>query len=476
MKKTVFALALVLLAFSACTEKFEPMLDLSASEFNVGFAGEKVSFKVESNSDWSVASAGTVDWCAVTIGENTVEIAVAANNSDEPRDAVYEVSTQYMTKSVKIHQGVYEIPESYENLSANGTANSYIVKPSSKVYFNAGVKGNSAEALADVADAKLVWQSEKSLVTDIHYAPSKKIITVDLGSASGNALVAALNASGEVVWSWHLWVTDYNPEESLYVTEPNAAGTVWKFMDRNLGALSNTPEGFSSHGLLYQWGRKDPFASPVSYTNQDPDTYEYIDGKDGEPVYYDIDNNEVMSFRLKAARNGSVELAVKNPDVFYINLKIDTGEFDEYGYPIYDQGDWGKPTDDDAWGGVSMAKTVNDPCPVGYKVPVNDEGGNTPYAWLKYASMTWDTVNYGANQNGQWFPATGTRVYEGGGLDFTDPALGGNPYSGLWIGTIGSASEYSHYGQYMFIINGKRTFKVNKDSRSQGMSLRCVAE
>ena len=28
----------------------------------------------------------------------------------------------------------------------------------------------------------------------------------------------------------------------------------------------------------------------------------------------------------------------------------------------------------------------------------------------------------------------------------------------------------------MFIINGKRTFKVNKDRRSQGLSLRCVRD
>lgn len=476
MKRLLFAFPLVLLAFSACSEKFEPMLNLSSNEFNVGYAGEKVSFNVVSNSDWTIKPSVDVEWCTVTTNDTSVEIIVEANNGADPREAVYEVSTEYKKETVKILQGVYEIPEGYENLSAKGTANSYIVKPSSKVYFNAGVKGNSNTPLEGVTSAKLIWQSEKNLITDIHYAPSKRIITVDLGAVSGNALVAAINTTGEVVWSWHLWITDYNPEESLYTTEANAAGTVWKFMDRNLGALSRNPEGFDSHGLLYQWGRKDPFASPVSYTNQDPYTYEYIDGQDGEPVYYDIDNKEVPSFRLKAARNGSVELAVKNPDVFYINLKIPTGKYDEYETEIYDQGDWGKPTDDNAWGGISMQKTVNDPCPVGYKVPVNDASGNTPYAWLKYASMKWDTTNYGATQDGQWFPATGTRVYEGGGLDFTDPALGGNPYSGLWIGTMGSASEYSHYGQYMFIINGKRTFKVNKDSRSQGMSLRCVAE
>lgn len=51
----------------------------------------------------------------------------------------------------------------------------------------------------------------------------------------------------------------------------------------------------------------------------------------------------------------------------------------------------------------------------------------------------------------------------------------------MWIGTAGKASanvqEYPElYGQYMFIINGKRTFKVSKDARSQGMSMRCVKE
>ncbi|HCY72889.1 MAG TPA: hypothetical protein DHU75_01780, partial [Rikenellaceae bacterium] len=64
-----------------------------------------------------------------------------------------------------------------------------------------------------------------------------------------------------------------------------------------------------------------------------------------------------------------------------------------------------------------------------------------------------------------------------GGLNYAEATA----YSGMWIGTAGKASsnleEYpTLYGQYMFIGNGKRTFKVNKDCRAQGMSLRCVAE
>jgi hypothetical protein len=92
--------------------------------------------------------------------------------------------------------------------------------------------------------------------------------------------------------------------------------------------------------------------------------------------------------------------------------------------------------------------------------------------------MTWDTENRGCEQNGVWFPTTGTRAYASGTLDYPS---GGNPYSGLWIGTKGAtASDLTLYptlyGQYMFIINGRRTFKVSKDRRSQGLSVRCVKE
>ena len=98
-----------------------------------------------------------------------------------------------------------------------------------------------------------------------------------------------------------------------------------------------------------------------------------------------------------------------------------TGETDENGHEIvlndYRTKDWTDVSNDDYWGGVSGKKTIYDPCPVGYKVPTCDKDGNTPYAWLVYADMTWDDTNHGATQNGQWFPAAGTRVYASGGLD-----------------------------------------------------------
>lgn len=371
-----------------------------------------------------------------------------------------------------------EIPADAVNLSAEGTANSYIVVPGSTAWFDATHKGNSqTETTGDIAGVKLVWQTEKSLVTRLEFDAAAGAICAWTSDTPGNALVAATDADGKILWSWHLWITDYNPDND-YTTEPNASGTTWTFMSRNLGAVSTERGSFDNFGMLYQWGRKDPFPGAASFTVMNEDyTYEV----DGEPELYDIDNNVLPKISSKTEFHGTIELSVQNPDVFYAMTYKHTGEMDDYGEEIiendYPSGDWVDVSDDDYWGGESMKKTIYDPSPVGYMVPVCDADGNTPYEWLKYASMTWDKTNNGAEQNGQWFPATGTRAYASGTLDYPDA----NPYSGLWIGTKGKASSNLElnptlYGQYMFIINGKRTFKVNKDKRSQGLSVRCVRE
>ena len=32
------------------------------------------------------------------------------------------------------------------------------------------------------------------------------------GELSGNAVIAATDADGNTLWSWHLWITDYDPD------------------------------------------------------------------------------------------------------------------------------------------------------------------------------------------------------------------------------------------------------------------------
>lgn len=368
-----------------------------------------------------------------------------------------------------------EIMTAAADAAVNGTSNCYIADPHSVLKFPVGVKGNSADDLIQgAASLSLLWQDEKGLVEGIWLDPETSEAYIKTADKSGNAVIAVKDESSQILWSWHIWVMDYDSANE-YTTAANSSGTTWTFMDRNLGAVSTKPGDPQSYGMIYQWGRKDPFTAPASFTVMNED-YSYVN--DGEKPVYDIDGKKLPAFRTLAEYHGTIEKSIQNPTVFYAMTYKHTGETDEYGEEIvlndYRTKDWVNVSDDDYWGGVSQKKTIWDPCPVGYKVPVCDPDGNTPYAWLKYASMTWDN---GAHQDGQFFPATGTRVYASGGLDHQEA----NPYSGMWIGTAGKASAdiENHpelYGQYMFIINGKRTFKVNKDARSQGMSLRCVRE
>lgn len=370
-----------------------------------------------------------------------------------------------------------QIVSSATDLSAAGTANCYIAKPGTTVALSTAFKGNSrTESTGDGASASLVWQDAKGLVKSLYFDPEAKVMYAELAELQGNAVVAVLDAAGEVLWSWHLWVVDYDPEASLYTTEANAVGTVWKFMDRNIGATDTNHGSVDCYGMLYQWGRKDPFTSPSCYTIMNED-YSYEE--DGERPLYDIEGNVLSkSMRELAEYHGTIGKSVRQPMTFFAMTYKESGEIGDDGKPVmvndYPTNDWVDVSDDDYWGGVSMQKTIYDPCPVGYKVPVCDAEGNTPYDWMKFADMTWDASNPGANIYGQWFPTAGTRVYASGGLNLTEAS----PYSGMWIGTAGKASSVNQtlYGQYMAIMKSKRTFKVMKDSRSQGMSVRCVKE
>lgn len=78
---------------------------------------------------------------------------------------------------------------------------------------------------------------------------------------NGNAVIAVQDAEGRILWSWHIWICkDYCPGDTDQVYY-NDAGTL---MDRNLGATSAVPGDVGALGLLYQWGRKDPFLGSSS--------------------------------------------------------------------------------------------------------------------------------------------------------------------------------------------------------------------
>ena len=129
--------------------------------------------------------------------------------------------------------------------------------------------GNTDATVGNVKTVEVLWESfgtdEMPDVGDIIASASYKNGYVRFSTPEnfrdGNAVIAARNSKGITLWSWHIWCAEEGWEEQVY---DNNAGTM---MDRNLGATSATPGDVGALGLLYQWGRKDPFLHSSSISS-----------------------------------------------------------------------------------------------------------------------------------------------------------------------------------------------------------------
>ena len=252
-------------------------------------------------------------------------------------------------------------------LDDGGTANCYIAPELLHDYsFDATVQGNGCATLnitpqrLSGAYARLIWETgtqANSVISSLNYDGSR--IRFRTGTQQGNALIGLFNAGGECVWSWHIWVANYDPESSA---QKYSSGDI--FMDRNLGTVGTDYTKVTACGLYYQWGRKDPFPYPASFTNNArPASFIYHDGHAyGTIRPEDYDAREVMS----------VEWATQHPTTFIHKADYEVDE------PEEDVLDWLFRSHHNLWGNTTeqgydvskvCRKTIYDPCPPGWRVP-----------------------------------------------------------------------------------------------------------
>lgn len=182
---------------------------------------------------------------------------------------IYDLDTYYYYAYAKNAYGesrsdFMEFSLAYMDLSQSGTANCYIVQTPGQYKFDASVRGNSVESVGSPASAEIVWQftdpgqSGAKLINYTNLNGNYVEFEVDNDAVYGNALIAVKDASGTILWSWHIWICDFDPDRTCQSYSNGNA-----FMDRNLGATyvnaQNDEDRRRSEGLFYQWGRKDPF-------------------------------------------------------------------------------------------------------------------------------------------------------------------------------------------------------------------------
>lgn len=294
----------------------------------------------------------------------------------------------------------YAAAKSYDLVADGGRANCYII-PNGGMYKFAcdrPLQSNTSFTLSGITAADWLWATGEQSATSFTEA-DVPVYSVSMSgnniffrvkpNAKGNVIIAATNESGEIVWSWHLWVTPEDPREDPTHWTRNDA---WTMMDRNLGALSNDEGDVNSYGLYYQWGRKDPFpgASKVGSNTLSAESAAFGDGT----AKYVI-NSKFSSHTFKTIRNantasvGDIAYSIAHPTENIHNYSI-TGQTAAVTW-LYNT-----TTADAAklWNNTTTrtAKTVYDPCPAGYCVPVHHD-----YSWR--GTYFTNYVTFESNEN-----------------------------------------------------------------------------
>lgn len=369
---------------------------------------------VEVSSGWSTEVSVNEDIIKVkynapaSIGQ-TLEIKISATD-DHNRKVEYSGSLSIV-----------------EITTTAGAANCHVVKPGGTLTIKA-VKGNSTTAL-EFDNATLVWQDAIGLVSSVSGNGSEGVVVVRLADGKeGNAVVAARDGD-RIVWSWHVWVTDYDPEADIFEWT-DANGITYKYMDRNLGALSAEKYSKESLGLMYQWGRKDPFPGGDDVESQI------------QKRIYDINGNQIyMKIEERPTYNDNtstnLQLAIEHPDVFY--------GAPSSSWPVVDWlTDKAALQNNDLWGGKTNAKTVYDPCPEGWRIPAAGNGWGFRTEYKKKGSLN-DDGEY--DESYPWFQdydkCIGFRYKTKAGKEYWFPLVGKlDPNNGT-LQSVGGSGYYN---------------------------------
>ena len=351
---------------------------------------------------------------------------------------IFKSGTESLVQTITIAQAASTaLP--YTNLSKNGVANSYIITAPGEYMF-AAVKGNTIESVGTVAKAEVLWETHNnsepvtagSIIAKAQYAGGYIFITTPATLTPGNALVAAKDADGKILWSWHIWAPATEIGSGTY-------GFSATMMDRNLGALKVADETVAdsqASGLFYQWGRKDPLRAVGSLTVKGNATT--------APA-------EVWTSVAEAV---SLEVAKQNPTVMYtIN-----------------------PWTSDAHAGLWAAdKGINDPCPAGWKVPDNSGIFEGYWDFTKYDAWVWGQygVRAGTTEAGTTvFPFSGYAYYSSGSYDFFDSES--SQFTGTRLWTIVAYSTADTYRALQMKKDQTRSGSGQK--MGNGHAIRCVVD
>ncbi len=350
-------------------------------------------------------------------------------------------------------------------------SNSFLVSEPNTIYTFRALKIGEDEGDINPASVAILWQTTPASLGYSRLVDDKVEFyvacdeddkdedgdTEDL--IEGNAVIAAYNKSGEIIWSWHVWISDYSIESDVVTLNGI------EVMGRNLGAYANDNSDeddiLGSYGLFYQWGRKDPFVGPYYYNAA---------GGSDNGMVSETGAGAYVNYVETTSTVGKLSYATKNPLTYILGV-----EKSSYDWIYSDH-------TDDLW---SDTKSINDPCPKGWRVASSElyEGLMIPTLAADDLSALAESYGWALTDNvgnSDLFMGLGRRGYITGriqnvNLNENRPA----PWSGYYWSANSEASSTSSQAMY-FAYDGVdvagNQIKTTNHYRSNGMQIRCQRE
>ena len=310
-------------------------------------AGESVSVDLQSN--LAISATSSAAWLSCSLKAATrslapyiLEVSASKNLSDKERVANVRVtdSSGKVVHSIVVIQNYYDAYENYVDLSGGGeTANCYLINKAGEYMFPI-IKGNGSKGviisgdtadIPDAADAGIVWQ-DADIIASVGVHKGYVVFETTQTWRKGNAVLAVKNAEGTILWSWHIWSTDYVLGSNDIPVYNHSKKNLYKMMARTLGETNGAAP-------FYQFGRKDPFPARS------------VDA-------------------VKLGSSGSLEASIQQPDIFFANSGSDWCTSSRINW--WDAGCSAYNSSTTSASTLRGNKTIYDPCPAGYRVPPDD--------------------------------------------------------------------------------------------------------